>query len=299
MSKETLGFIGIGMIGTPMAGLLMDASHDLVVHDIDEARVAPFVERGATRADSPKAVADATETVLVSLPMPAAVKQVALGANGIHEGGKIKTYIDLSTTGAVVATEVAEGLEANGIACIDCPVSGGMKGAYSGTLSMMISGPKDRAEAVTPILEILGKPFFLSEKRGLGQTMKCANNYISAANTMAVAEALTVGKLAGLDPALMLDVLNVGAARSWATENKFPELIREGRTDNMATRLILKDVTLYMDQAEALGMPALAGSVVKNYLTLGVCKGLGDEPSSAMIKLLEEWAGIMVREKDG
>jgi 3-hydroxyisobutyrate dehydrogenase-like beta-hydroxyacid dehydrogenase len=146
---------------------------------------------------------------------------------------------------------------------------------------------------------VLGKPFFLGEARGLGQTMKCANNYISATVALVVAEALTTGKLAGLDPALMLDVLNAGAARSWATENKFPELIREGTTDNMATKLLLKDVTLYMDQAEALGMPAWAGSVVKNYLTLGVRKGLGDAPSSAMIELMEDWAGTMVREKAG
>jgi 3-hydroxyisobutyrate dehydrogenase-like beta-hydroxyacid dehydrogenase len=147
MSKETLGFIGVGMIGTPMAGRLMDAGYGLVVHDIDAARVEPFVARGAACADS-----DASETVLVSLPMPPVVREVALGARGIVGGNKVKTYIDLSTTGAVVATEVAEGLEAKGIACIDCPVSGGMKGAYSGTLSMMISGPKARAEAVTPII---------------------------------------------------------------------------------------------------------------------------------------------------
>jgi len=298
MSKETLGLIGAGMIGTPMGMRLMDAGHGLVVHDIDAARTGPFAGRGADVADSPAAVADAVETVLVSLPMPAVVRDVALGPGGIIEGARVKTYVDLSTTGAVIAGEVAEGLEAKGITCIDCPVSGGIKGARAGTLSLMVSGPEGTAKALTPILEILGTPFFVGEGRGLGQTMKCANNYISATIALVVAEALTTGKLAGLDPSLMLDVINAGAARSWATENKFPALIRDGASDNMATRLLLKDVTLYMDQAQALGMPAFAGGVVKNYLTLGVAKGLGEQPSSAMIRLMEEWAGVRVRAKE-
>jgi len=297
--KKILGFIGVGMIGTHMASRLMDADYDLVVYDIDPAKLKPFKDRGATVAKNPCDVADIVETVLVSLPMPAVVKDVALGENGIHVGKKIKTYIDLSTTGAVVATEVAEGLEEKGIICIDCPVSGGMKGAIEGTLSLMLSGDKETANMLEPIFDVLGTKFFLGEARGLGQTMKCSNNYVSAALAMAITEVLTVGKLSGLDPAQMLDVMNAGAARSWASEIKFPKLIKDGYSANMATKLLLKDVSLYMDQAESLGMPALAGSVVKNYFTLGVIKGLGDEPSTSMIKIMEEWAGIRVREKDG
>ena len=299
MAKETLGFIGVGMIGTPMAGRLVDAGYGLVVCDIDPSRIKPLQERGATVADNPAHVADLVETVLVSLPMPAVVKDVALGDKGLHEGKMIKTYVDLSTTGPVVATEVAEGLDAHNITCIDCPVSGGMKGAHEGSLSLMVSGQKNAADKLQPILDVLGSYFFLGEARGLGQTMKCSNNYVSATLAMAISEVLTVGKLTGLDPAQMLDVMNAGAARSWASEIKFPKLIKEGASANMATKLLLKDVSLYMDQAEALGMPALAGGVVKNYFTLGVLKGLGDEPSTAMIKVMEEWAGIRVREKDG
>jgi 3-hydroxyisobutyrate dehydrogenase-like beta-hydroxyacid dehydrogenase len=299
MTKETLGFIGVGMIGTPMAGRLMDADYGLVVYDIDPSRTKPFQDRGATVADNPAHVADLVETVLVSLPMPAIVKEVALGAQGLHEGKMIKTYVDLSTTGPVVATEVAKGLEAHDITCIDCPVSGGMKGANEGSLSLMVSGRQETTDQLQPIFDVLGSYFFLGEAQGLGQTMKCSNNYVSATIAMALAEVLTVGKLTGLDPAQMLDVMNAGAARSWASEIKFPQLIKEGSSSNMATKLLLKDVSLYMDQADALGMPALAGGVVKNYFTMGVLKGLGDEPSTTMIKVMEEWAGIRVREKEG
>ena len=141
MTEGCVGFIGVGRMGGPMASRLLDAGFELVVHDIDDASLAPLLGRGARRARSPADVASVAETVLVSLPTPSVVRAVALRANGVIAGSRVQTYIDLSTTGPRMAIEVAQGLSARGIVAVDAPVSGGVSGAQKGTLAVMVSGP--------------------------------------------------------------------------------------------------------------------------------------------------------------
>lgn len=301
MSDKRLGFIGVGAMGGPMAGRLLDAGYALTICDVNDSAVEPLLAKGATRAATPKDVADAEHTILVSLPTPDVVRHVAVGADGIVEGAAVRDFVDLSTTGSVMAIQVAEGLEAKNINVLDCPVSGGVRGAEVGSLALMMSGPQDLADRCRPILENIGKNlFYIGATRGAGQTMKLANNFLSAIGTVATAEAVTMGVKAGLDPAVMLDVLNASSGRNSATQDKFPNSVLTGTYDkSMAQRLLLKDVRLCTEEAEVLGVPMWMGAAIRQFLTFAVNQGTGDDPSIALVKYYEDWAGVKVSKPGG
>ncbi len=296
MDKERLGFIGVGDMGRHMARRLLEAGHPLTIFDIRTEAMQPLVAKGATAAESPAEVASQAEIVLVSLPTPDVVEAVATGPRGIVEGTKVKTYVDLSTTGAVVAKRVAAALAAKGIATLDCPVSGGSRGADKGTLALMASGARDLYDHLLPVLRVIGKnPFFIGEQPGLGQTMKLANNYLSASNNAATAEAMVMGVKAGIDPATMLNVINASSGRNTATEDKFPTFVLE-RTfhGGFTLKLLHKDVKLCMEEAEALGVPMWVGNAVRQLLAQALTEGRGAESSTSLVKTVEGWAGVEV-----
>ena len=302
MTKGPIGFIGLGDMGGPMALRLLDADHPLVVYDVRADVLSTALAKGAQRAKHPADVANQAETVLVSLPTPDIVREVALGANGLCDGSAIRTYIDLSTTGAVMAKTVAAGLAERGIAALDSPVSGGILGAESGKLSLMVSGPEAVFEAVRPILEVIGNNlFYIGADPGLGQTMKLANNYLSATNNIAAAEAMVMGVKGGLDPTVMLDVINASSGRNSATMDKFPRaVVTRTFEKTMKQKLLYKDVRLCMEEAEALGCPMWLGSAVRQFLAYAVTQGTGDDTSISLIKHMERWADIEVgRAADG
>ncbi len=299
MNEKRLGFIGVGAMGGPMARRLLDAGYALTICDVNAKAAAPLVKKGAKRVKSPKQVADLETTILVSLPTPDVVHEVALGENGIVHGKAVKDYVDLSTTGSLMAIKVANCLEAKRISVLDCPVSGGVRGAEVGSLALMMSGPKALAKRVKPALDIIGNNlFYIGKTRGAGQTMKLTNNFLSAIGTVATSEAITLGVKAGLDPAVMIDVLNASSGRNSATQDKFPKSVLTGTYDkSMATRLLLKDVRLCTEEAEALEVPMWMGAAVRQFLTYAVSQGKGDDPSISLVKLYEEWAGVEVAKK--
>ena len=296
MASKDLGFIGLGNMGAPMAGRLLDAGYALTVFDTRASAVQAFTARGAKSASSPAAVASAVETVLVSLPTPAIVRQVALGQDGIASGKQVKTFVDLSTTGPRAAQEIAAELAARNIVAVDSPVSGGVGGAKKGTLAVMVSGPKDRHDALRPALEVIGKVFYLGEKAGLGQMMKLANNLLSATAMAISCEAMVMGVKAGLDPKVMVDVINAGSGRNSATQEKFPRSILPRTFDyGFATGLMYKDVKLCLEEAEALGVPMWVASAVRQ-LWLVANNELGPESDfTRVIEVLEGWAGVEVK----
>ena len=159
---------------------------------------------------------------MVSLPTPDIVLEVATGPEGVIEGKRVRRFVDLSTTGAVMAQRMFAALKEHNIVQIDCPVTGGVSGAEKGTLAVMASGPRADVEAVEPALSVIGKVFFIGEQPGAGQTMKLCNNFLSATAMAATSEAMVMGVKAGLDPRIMLDVINAGSGRNTATEDKFP-----------------------------------------------------------------------------
>src|SRR3979490_1766718 len=203
-----IGFIGLGKMGFPMARRLIEAKHQLVVHDQRAGGVDKLVALGAQAASSPKDVADRTETVLASLPSLQASLEVATGTGGVIEGTKVKRFVDLSTVGSQMAVRIHDLLAKRNIVQIDSPVSGGVGGAEKGTLAVLVSGPKADFEMLKPALEVIGKVFFIGEKPGSGQTMKLANNFLSATAMVATSEAVVMGVKSGPDPAVMIAFTN-------------------------------------------------------------------------------------------
>jgi 3-hydroxyisobutyrate dehydrogenase-like beta-hydroxyacid dehydrogenase len=293
-----IGFIGLGNMGQPMARRLIAAGHKLIVFDTRNDAVAPLVALGAQLASSPADVADRVETVMASLPSLQISEKVALGEGGVIQGKRIKRFIDLSTTGATVAAKIAAVLAKKNIVQIDCPVSGGVGGATKGTLAVMVSGPKAEIDLVKDVLAVFGKVFVIGEKPGMAQTMKLANNFLSATAMAATSEAVAMGVKAGLDPAVMIDVINAGSGRTTASDGKFPQAILP-RTFNygFATALMLKDVRLCVEQAKSLDVPnSVMSAVLDQWETTNKEFG-GDSDFTAIVKMIEQRAGVIVGKK--
>jgi len=293
-----IGFIGLGNMGQPMARRLIAAGHKLIVYDTRNDAVAPLVALGAQVASSPADVADRVETVMASLPSLQISEKVALGEGGVIQGKRIKRFIDLSTTGATVAAKIAAVLAKKNIVQIDCPVSGGVGGATKGTLAVMVSGPKAEIDLVKDVLAVFGKVFVIGEKPGMAQTMKLANNFLSATAMAATSEAVAMGVKAGLDPAVMIDVINAGSGRTTASDGKFPQAILP-RTFNygFATALMLKDVRLCVEQAKSLDVPnSVMSAVLDQWETTNKEFG-GDSDFTAIVKMIEQRAGVIVGKK--
>lgn len=295
MAKQGLGFVGTGRMGSRMVRRLIQAGHEVTIYDTSEAAIAPLVEIGAKRAASPAAVASAAEIVLASVPTPPIVQAVTLGPNGIIEGKRVKIFVDVSTTGATVEKLVAEGLAAKGITAVDAPVSGGITGAEKGTLAVMVSCPEDVFAGLKPILEIIGKIFFVGTKPGQGQTMKLLNNLLSATAMAISSEAVVMGVKAGLDPSLIIDVFNAGTARNSATQDKIKQhVIPRTFTYGFGIGLLNKDIRLCMAEADALGAPMIVGSAVRQLLAIATASEGFDADMTEMVKTVEKWAGVQV-----
>jgi 3-hydroxyisobutyrate dehydrogenase-like beta-hydroxyacid dehydrogenase len=295
VGKE-LGFIGLGKMGAPMAGRLLDAGYTLTVFDTRESALAPFVARGATKASSPAAVASTVDTVLVSLPTPDVVRQVALGSDGIAAGTKVRTFVDLSTTGPRAAQDIAMQLAGKSITAVDSPVSGGVGGAQKGTLAVMASCPRPLFESLRPVLEVIGKVFYLGDKPGLGQSMKLANNLLSATALAITSEAMVMGVKAGLDPRIMLDVINAGSGRNSASQDKFPKAILPRTFDfGFTNELMYKDVKLFLQEAEAMGIPTWVASAVGQLWHLAYSQMGPQKDFTTIVQCVEQWAGVEVK----
>ncbi|HEY3824822.1 MAG TPA: NAD(P)-dependent oxidoreductase [Bryobacteraceae bacterium] len=298
MAKQSIGFVGVGRMGGPMVRRLLQAGFDLVIYDKSEAAVAPLVELGAKRAASPAEVASAAEIVLASLPTPPVVQAVALGPNGIGEGSKIKIFIDVSTTGSTVATKVAEGLAAKGITAVDAPVSGGITGAEKGMLAVMVSCPEATYPTVKPVLEVIGKLFFVGTRPGQGQTMKLLNNLLSGTAMAISSEAVVMGVKAGLDPQQIMDVINAGSGRNSATQDKIPRCVIPRTFDfGFAISLLNKDIRLCLEEAEALGVPMIVGTAVRQLLAVTIATEGPNADLTETVKTVERWAGVQVGAK--
>ncbi len=295
MADETLGFVGLGQMGGPMASRLLDAGHALCVYDSDAEAVRALADRGAVAAGSAREVADEAEIVFTSLPTPAIVHAVALGECGLVEGKRIRHLVDLSTTGTQVARRVAARLAETGIVWADAPVSGGVRGALAGTLAVMLSCPEATRTAVSPLLETFGKVFYVGGEPGMGQIAKLGNNMLSVAALTLTAEVVAMGVKAGLDPAVLIDIFNAGTGRNSATVDKFPNRILPRSFDaGFTTGLAYKDVRLCVDEAGTLGVPMLAGAVICEMMAVANARFGPDSDFTSIAKVVEEWAGVKI-----
>jgi 3-hydroxyisobutyrate dehydrogenase-like beta-hydroxyacid dehydrogenase len=292
---EVIGFVGIGRMGGPMAGRLIDAGHELVVFDTQSAATQPVVDRGAALGSSPQDVASRADIVLVSLPTPDIVKSVVIGPNGVIHGSRAKIVIDLSTTGPSTAALVAGELATKGIAWVDSPVSGGVAGATHGTCAVIVSCRKPVFERVEPILKTFGKLFFTGEKPGLAQSAKLANNLLAAAALVITSEGMAMAVKSGVDAKTMIDIINVSSGRNSASQDKFPKAVLTRSFDfGFATGLSYKDVRLCVDEAESMGVPMVLGSVVRQMLAVTQAKFGADSDFTSIAKVIEEWAGVEI-----
>jgi len=294
---DLLGFVGVGRMGGPMANRLLDAGYRLCVYDVSDEATGPLVARGAELAASPAEVASMADTVFMSLPTPDVVREVALGGNGgLINGSKVRTVIDLSTTGPGVATEVAGKLAERKIAWVDSPVSGGVTGAKAGTLAVMVSCPKPAYQKLEPVLKVFGKLFHAGEKPGLAQTAKLANNLLAATAMVATSEAMAMGVKAGLDAKVLIDIINASSGRNSASQDKFPRAILPRTFDfGFATGLSYKDVRLCVEEAEAMGVPMVVGGAVREMLAVTRARFGAGSDFTFIAKVLEEWAGVEIK----
>jgi 3-hydroxyisobutyrate dehydrogenase-like beta-hydroxyacid dehydrogenase len=295
-----IGFIGLGKMGFPMARRLIEAGHQLVIYDQRREAMDQLVALGAQAATSPKDVADRAENVFASLPSLQASLDVATGDNGVSTGTRVKRFVDLSTIGSQMAVRIHGLLAKRNIVQIDSPVSGGVAGAEKGTLAVMVSGPRADFDILKPALDVIGKVFFIGEKPGSAQTMKLANNFLSATAIVATSEAVVMGVKAGLDPAVMIDVFNAGSGLNTASRDKFPKSVLPRTFDfGFATGLMVKDVRLCLEEAKSLGLSLeVAEAVGKLWET--VIREMGaDSDFTAAIKPIEQRAGVVVGKERG
>ena len=290
-----VGFIGLGNMGFPMARRLIQEGHDVVAFDTRSSALERLVALGAYAASSSKEVADRAETVMASLPSPAASVEVATGAAGVIEGSRVKRYVDLSTVGSQTAVRIHDLLAQRNIVAIDSPVSGGVGGAEKGSLAVMVSGPRTEFDVIRTALEAIGRPFYIGDKPGSAQTMKLANNILAANVLVATAEVVVMGVKSGLDPSVMIEVLNAGSGGTSASRDKFPRAILPRSFDyGFATGLMVKDVRLYLDEAKALGVPADVAETIGRLWEAAARDQGPDSDFTAVIKPFEKAAGVTV-----
>jgi 3-hydroxyisobutyrate dehydrogenase-like beta-hydroxyacid dehydrogenase len=290
-----IGFIGLGRMGFHMARRLIEAQHRLVVCDTRTEAVERLMALGATPAASPKDVADRVETVMASLPSLQASLDVATGADGVIEGSTVRRFVDLSTVGSQMAVRIHDALAKRNIVQLDSPVSGGVAGAEKGTLAVMVSGPRADYEAVKSALAVIGKLFFIGEKPGSAQTMKLANNFLSATAMVATSEAVVMGVKAGLDPAVMIDVINAGSGLNTASRDKFPRSVLPRSFDfGFATGLMVKDVRLCLAEMKSLGLNMEVAEAVGRLWETVIRDEGAESDFTAAIKPIEKAAGVVV-----
>lgn len=291
-----IGLIGLGNIGQHFATRLLAAGHELVVHDRNAAAQERFVAKGAKAAASAKDLASRVEIVLLCLPIPRVVADVAAE---VAQGGKVRIVLDLSTTGPSVTRDVEALLKGRGIALVGAPVSGGTANAEKGALAVMPAGPSQAYEEVEPLLRVIGnKIFYLGADPTLGQTMKIINNTLYATSMIASLEALVYGVKAGLDSKTMLDVINVSSGRSFATLERIPQCVLDRSFPvRFTTELLHKDVKMCIDEAEKLGAPMLVSQTARQFLAFAMTQGDGDKDNVYPIRHFEQWAGVQFGEK--
>ena len=290
---QAVGFIGLGIMGRPMARNLLKAGYPLLVHSRSQGPVQALVGAGAKAANSPKDVASQVEVLITMLPNSPDVEMVALGQSGIIEGARPGLLLlDMSTISPLVSQKVGKALQSKGVRMLDAPVSGGEKGAIEGALSIMVGGEKSDFDAALPVFQALGKTITHLGPLGAGGFTKLANQIIVAVNLTALGEALTLARKEGLDQSLTLKALGGGLAGSKCLEQKTPNYLSGTYNPGFKIDLHFKDLGLIMESSRALGVPLPCTAVVQELFNALRVKGRGGLDHSGVITLLEELAGV-------
>jgi 3-hydroxyisobutyrate dehydrogenase-like beta-hydroxyacid dehydrogenase len=285
-----IGCLGLGNMGQPMAGKLLDGGRELWVYDVREEAMHPLLERQARRANSVKELADTCETIIVSLPTLEIFRRVLSRTDGLLAGKAIKTLISTCTVGVPFIREIESECAAAGVTVIDVPISGGVAGARAGTLAMMVSGDPARVSDLMPMLKLWGQTVVVvGDRPGSAQVMKLTNNMLCAVAVVATSEAMTMSGKAGIPDDAMLEILNNGTGRNFATMHLFPKAVLPGTFDFGATiEILMKDVDLAIEQGEELGVPMWVSQAVRLVLKHGVFQGRAQQDMSRIVQIIED-----------
>jgi 3-hydroxyisobutyrate dehydrogenase len=288
-----IGFVGLGTMGAPMARRLIDAGHDVTVHNRTRAREEPLAALGARRAASPREAAEGAELVITIVGDAPDVRQVVLGEEGaVHGLAPGAVLVDMSTIAPAVAREIADALAERDVAMLDAPCSGGSEGAAAGTLSIMIGGDAATLERVRPALEVLGSTLTRVGGPGAGQLCKAVNQVVIAGTYAAVAEGLSLAMASGIDPEATLRAISGGAAGSWGLTHRGPNMLAGRYPLGFRTRLHRKDLGIALDAARERGIPLPLAAWVEQAEIELIRRGYGDEDVSNLARLAREAAGI-------
>jgi 3-hydroxyisobutyrate dehydrogenase-like beta-hydroxyacid dehydrogenase len=285
-----IGYLGVGNMGQPMAGKLLDAGHELWVYDVREDAMRPLLERQARRATSPKELADICDTVIVSLPTLEIFRRALSGPDGLLAGKALKTLVNTCTVGGPFIRKVETECAATDVTVIDAPISGGVGGAEAGTLAVMVSGNPAKVADLMPVFQLWGKTIVVAGNRpGAAQTMKLTNNMLCAVALVATSEAMTMSGKAGIPADAMLQILNNGTGRNFATTHIFPEAVLPRTFHFGATiEILMKDVDLAIAQGEELGVPMWVCHAVRLVLKHGVFQGRAQQDLSRTVEIVED-----------
>jgi 3-hydroxyisobutyrate dehydrogenase len=291
-----VGFIGLGIMGKPMARNLLKAGFLLTAYSRRRGAVEEIMADGAAGAHSPREVAEHSDVVITIVTDTPDVRQVVLGENGILSGfrpGGI--IIDMSTISPTITREIASIAQAQGVDFLDAPVSGGEGGAIAGTLSIMVGGKEETFTAVLPLLQAMGKNIIRVGESGAGQLTKLCNQIAVAVTNLAMSEALIFGAKAGIDLEKMHQAISGGAAGSWQLTNLAPRIFQRDFAPGFMVKLQQKDLRLVLHEADRLHLALPATSLVHNLFNALETAGASDEGTQALVKVLERLAGVEVK----
>ena len=301
MQYDTIGFVGVGIMGRPMAENVMDAGYEVVAHNRSPEPVEALVERGARRADSPAEVTRAADVVVTVLPDTEAVESVVRGTGDAEGDGILaalsegQVYVDMSTISPAATEDLAADVRARGAEMLDAPISGGEEGAVEGTLSIMVGGDRGTFEALSELFDAMGETVTRCGDSGAGQVTKAANQIIVGAQHQAVAEALLLAKRGGADLERVLEAISGGAAACWALDARAPRVVRGNFEPGFFASYHYKDLRIATAAGEEYGVPMPATSVVHEMYKAMETRGYGREDHSAVIRIVEELAGAEAR----
>ncbi len=288
---ETIGFIGLGIMGKPMAYNLMKAGYELVISNRNPVPANELAAEGAITVGSPQAVAEQSDVVITMLPDSPHVRAVVTGEKGVLAGAKAGSLvIDMSTISPVVTQEVAQAAHVRGVRMLDAPVSGGDVGAQQGTLSIMVGGSAEDFAQAKPIFEVLGKTIVHVGEVGAGQVVKACNQIVVALTIEAVSEALVLGSKAGVDPAVILQVLSGGLAANRVMEVRGPNFLKHDFRPGFKIALHHKDLGIALAAGREYGVALPVTAIVDQMLQALKLRGQGDQDHSALLTLIEDWA---------
>ncbi|MBZ5601742.1 MAG: NAD(P)-dependent oxidoreductase [Acidobacteriia bacterium] len=292
-----LGFLGLGIMGYPMARHLVKSGHEVALWSNTGSKVKELAKEGkATACATPKEVAERADYIFYCVGDSAMARAIATGSGGLIEGVRKNAVIaDCSTIAPSVSKEIGAAFAAKGANFLDAPCTGSKPGAEGGTLTFMIGGDNVAWERARPYFEIMGKVFYYCGAAGQGLQAKLTQNLILANIMQAFAEGMVLATKGGIAPELMLDILNNSAAKSGLISYKAPYILERNFQTNFATKWMAKDVGLALESAKSMDVPLPATALTEQMLRAAIASGFGEEDFCSTIRVLEDWAGVVVR----